>query len=190
MKGEITSRLSFPEVVLAELVEFDRELTRTVALGDQVGAFDAFAFLIDGDDYGSAKAVIETSKDVYVELDVPSLISEGDEIAGRALVRCPGRGTISVRSAITSVEMEVEGAGRVEIPIRSAGEVMAEVVCGEHRDVTSKVIHRPGRETVTVSELRRLKSGEWLEADRVVVYPNPAYLLESTVSSLIQYPFG
>ena len=188
--GELTSRLSFLEVVLAELVEFDGELKRKVVLGDQIGAFDVFAFLMDGDDYGSAMSVIETSKDLYVELDVPSLISEGDEILGRAMVRCPGKGTVSVRSAITSVEMEVEGARRVEIPIRAAGEVMAELVCGASRDITSRVIHRPGRETVTVSELHLLKPGKSVEAERVVVYPNPAYLIEGTVSSLIQYPFG
>jgi len=190
LNGELTSRLSFPEVVLAELVEFDGELRRKVVLGDQIGAFDAFAFLIDGDDFLSAKSVIETSKDAYVELDIPSLISEGDEIVGRAMVRCQGKGTVSVRSSVASVEMEVDGARCVKIPIRSAGEVMAELTCGALKDVTSRVIYRPGRETVTVSELRRLNPGESLEAERVVVYPNPAYLLESTVSSLIQYPFG
>lgn len=188
--GTFKSRLSFPEMLLVELVDFEGELKRKVTLGDQIGAFNVYAFLIDREDYGTAKATIQSSKEVYVELDIPAILSPGDEIYGKVMARCPEKGTVSARSAITSIEAEIDCVKTLEIPLISAGEVMAEINSSAGRDLTSRVISRPGKESVTVSELRWLKPGESIEGERIAVYPNPACLVESAVSSLVQYPFG
>ena len=184
------TRLDFPQVILAEIVDFDERLEKKIKLGEQIGAFTIFAFLIDKMDFTSTTHKVETSREVYVELDVPSLMSPGDEITGRAYARCPDTGELSVRTPITSVTDMVNKHGVFEIPIKSAGEVMAELECPQGKDATGKTIMLPGKEKITTSKLIWLKPGESIKAGRIIVYPGPGNLMKDSVDSLIRYPFG
>lgn len=185
-----TTRLDFPRIILSEMADFFGTLTKRLKLGDQIGAFSIFAFLIDGEDYTSTKASVETSQEMYAELDTPALMSPGDEITGKVLAKYPGEGALTIRTSLETVEEKVKNFGSFEIILKSAGEVMAQVDGQAGSDVTSKIITIPGRETVTVSELRWLKPGESAEGEKVVAYPNIGWLIKDSVEALVQYPFG
>lgn len=185
-----TSRMDFPEVILAELSDFDERLTRKVKLGDQIGSFTIIAFLLDGMDYISESRQVEVSQDVYAELDVPALISPGDEIVGRVYARCPEKGSLKVLTSLTRIEKEVEKTGIFEITIKSAGEVMAELDTPQGRDTVGKTVGIPGREKIMSSRVVWLKPGETVTGEKIFVYPGVGYLLKDMVKPLVQYPFG
>jgi len=185
-----TTRIDFPEVLFADIIDFDGRFEKRVKLGDQIGSFTIFAFLIDGFDYKSTKKQVQTSQDVYVELDVPSLLSPGDEITGKVYAKCPDGGKLSVRGAFTSLEEEITKSGKFGILLKSAGEVMAQLDTDQGRDVTSKVILPPGKETITTSNLVWLKPGETISAGKVVVYPGVGYFIKDAANALVKYPFG
>jgi hypothetical protein len=189
-QGISSARMDFPHLLMAEMLDFDGRLKKKLKLGDQVGSFLVYAFLVDGFDYASASAQIETSQELYVELDVPSLMSPGDEIICRAIARCPGKGRVVIRTSQDVLEADVDGSGRVEFPLRAGGEVMAQVDWGGEGDVTSRTVGVPGREKVTVTSLRWLEPGEVLEGEKILVYPGIGHLVRDSVESLIQYPFG
>lgn len=184
------ARLHFPEVLFAEVLPFAGCLTQKIRLGEQIGSFNVYAFLMENEDFASAEAAIETSLQTYAELDIPSLISPGDRILGRVHARCPGLGLVSIRTSTTSREMEMNDSAMIEFPLDAPGEVAAEIHSPSGADVTSRVVTYPGRETITVSRVIRLRPGEFAEGERIHVYPSAALFLEGTVSSLIQYPFG
>ena len=185
-----TSRMDFPEIVLAEILDFDGKLTRKVKLGDQIGSFTILAFLMDGMDYISETKQTEVFQDVYVELNVPALISPGDEIMGKAYAKCREKGSLSILTSITRIDREVDKSGSFEIIIKSAGEVMAELDTPHGKDTVSKTIGTPGREKITSSQLRWLQPGENIKGEKIIVYPGVGYLLKDAVKPLIQYPFG
>lgn len=185
-----TTRMDFPELIFADIVEFDGRFEKKVKLGEQIGAFTIFAFLIDGFDFKSAKKQVQTSQDVYVELDVPSLLSPGDEIKGKVYAKCPDVGKLSVRSSLTSIEEEITKFGRLEILLKSAGEVMAELDSPTGKDITSKTILLPGKEKITTSNLVWLKPGESVSAEKVVVYPGVGFFIKDATKALVKYPFG
>jgi hypothetical protein len=185
-----TTRLDFPHLILAKLVEFDGEHTEKIKLGDQIGAFRIFAFLIDGFDFVSSQKQVETTQEIYLELDIPSLMSPGDEITGKIFAKCSGKGTIKVTSALSKMEKSVSGFGQYEIKLKSAGEVFGEISTPAGKDTTSKTIRVPGKETVTRSKIMWIKPGETVKSDKIIVYPNVGYLLQDAAKSLVQYPFG
>ncbi len=185
-----TSRMDFPEVVLAEMLDFDEKIIRKVKLGEQIGSFTIFAFLMDVMDYISESKQVEVFQDVYVELDVPALMSPGDEIMGKAYAKCREKGNLSILTSITRIEKEVKKSGTYEIAIKSAGEVMAELATPQGKDTVSRTIGIPGREKITFSQVKWLKSGETVKGEKIFVYPGVSYLLKDAVKPLVQYPFG
>lgn len=185
-----TSRMDFPEIVLAEMLDFDENITKKVKLGDQIGSFTIFAFLLDGMDYTSESKQVEVFQEVYVELDVPALMSPGDEIMGKAYAKCREKGSLKILTSVTGIEKEVDKSGTFEIIIKSAGEVMAELDTPHGKDTVSKTIGMPGREKITSSQIKWLKPGETLKGEKIFVYPGIGYLLKDAVKPLVQYPFG
>ncbi|MCD4785754.1 MAG: hypothetical protein K8T10_18190 [Candidatus Eremiobacteraeota bacterium] len=185
-----TTRMDFPELLFADIIEFDGRFEKKLKLGEQIGAFTIFAFLIDGFDFKSAKKQVQTSQDVYVELDVPALLSPGDEIMGKVYAKCPDEGKLSVRSALTSIEEEINKIGKFEILLKSAGEVMAELDSPMGKDITSKTILPPGKEKITTSNLVWLKPEESVRAEKIVVYPDVGFFIKDATKSLVKYPFG
>ena len=53
-----------------------------------------------------------------------------------------------------------------------------------------RTVQPPGVQTVTASRLEILRKGETVRAERVVVYPGPADVLQETIEALGRYPFG
>lgn len=185
-----TTRLEFPEIVTSQLIDFEGSHSEKIKLGEQIGEFTVFAFLVNGHDFKSARSNIKTTQEVYVELDVPSLMSEGDEITGKALASCPGRGEVSIKTSLTSTDRDVDKSAIIEFPVKSAGEVIAEIKSNGKKDVISKTIKRPGKEIITTSELRILEAGEEIESPGIIVLPGTSFMIKDSVKSLIQYPFG
>ncbi|MCE1245200.1 MAG: hypothetical protein LWY06_01005 [Firmicutes bacterium] len=185
-----TTRLDFPHLIFAKLIDFDSTHTEKVKLGDQIGAFKVFAFIIDGFDFISASKQVETTQEVYLELDVPALMAPGDEIIGKVYAKCPDNGKLTVTAALTRLEKSVKGSQNFEIKLKSAGEVFGELDSPSGKDVTGKTIKTPGKETITRSKIIWLNPGEKLKADKIIVYPNVGHLLNDSAKALVQYPFG
>jgi hypothetical protein len=185
-----TARMDFPELVCVESFALDGVAERTVKLGEQIGLWRCRAYLFSGADYAEATHDIQTSKDVYVELDLPAFMSPGDDVHARASYHAPAGGVVIVQTATGAMKKNVQGDGRFDVRLRGPGEVVATLSSGLGDDVLSRVVAVPGRQTVTVSRLAILSAGETVEGEVVAAYAGMGMVIKDTIESLIQYPFG
>lgn len=187
---ESTVRMDFPEMVCVESFALEGVAERTIKLGEQIGLWRCRAYLFSGIDYVEETHDVQTAQDAYVELDLPAFMSPGDEVFARARYHAPASGTLAVQTATGAIKKTVQGDGVLELRLKGPGEVVGTLTSSVGADVISRVVGLPGRQTVTVSRLAILNSGDTAEGALVVAYPNMGMVIKDTIESLIQYPFG
>jgi hypothetical protein len=187
----VPSREDFPELAYMELFPLEHVAERTVPLGDQIGTWRCRAYLVSGLDVLELTADVEAAKAVYAELDLPAIVGEGDDIlAGvRYHTQQPATMTITLPSGET-ISGGVMGHGTETFHLTEPGDLSVHIASAEGEDWTTRTVKPPGVQAVTVSRLDILKRGETIRAERVVVYPGPANVLQDTIEALGRYPFG
>lgn len=187
----VPSREDFPELAYMELFQVDGDAERTVPLGDQIGTWRCRAYLVSGLDVEELTADVEAAKAVYAELDLPAIVGQGDDIlAGvRYHTQQPATMTITLPSGQT-ISGAVMGHGAESFHLTEPGDITVHIFGQEGEDWTTRTVQPPGVQTVTTSRLEILKKGETIRAERVVVYPGPADVLQDTIEALGRYPFG
>ena len=184
------ARESFPEVIHCELFEVDGSIEKIVKLGDQVGTWRCQAYFFQGLDWVKQSQDVRAELDLYTELDIPALASEGDDVWGQAIYHTNSPATLTISTSQGVHEHHVSGDGMVEFPINGPGKIETNISTADKFDVGRWEIPQPGVETVTASKLKLLRPGELLEEKNILIYPTPAALLEETIGALLQYPFG
>jgi hypothetical protein len=187
----VPSREDFPELAYLELFPVEHVVERTVPLGDQIGTWRCRAYLVSGLDLLELTADVEAAKAVYAELDLPAIVGQGDDIlAGvRYHTGQPATMTITLPDGQT-LTGGVMGHGAETFHLTEPGDVTVHIASQEGEDWTTRTVGPPGVQTVTASRLEILKKGEAVRAERVVVYPGPADVLQETIEALGRYPFG
>jgi hypothetical protein len=187
----VPSREDFPEVAYMELFPVRDTVERTVPLGDQIGTWRCRAYLVAGLDVMELTTDVEAAKAVYAELDLPAIVSQGDDIlAGvRYHTQQPATMAITLPDGQT-VSGAVAGHGAETFHLTEPGDVTVHIASAEGEDWTTRTVKPPGVQTVTASRLEILRKDETIRAERVVVYPGPANVLQDTIEALGRYPFG
>ncbi len=187
----LPSREDFPELAYMERFPVEQVAERSVPLGDQIGTWRCRAYLVSGLDVLELTADVEAAKAVYAELDLPAIAGQGDDIlAGvRYHTRQPATMTITLPDGQT-ISGAVMGHGAETFHLTEPGDVTVHIYSQEGEDWTSRSVKPPGVQTVTASRLEVLRRGETIQAERVVVYPGPADVLQDTIEALGRYPFG
>jgi hypothetical protein len=187
----VPSREDFPELAYLELFPVRDTVERTVPLGDQIGTWRCRAYLVAGLDVQELTADVEAAKTVYAELDLPAIVGQGDDIlAGvRYHTQQPATMTITLPDGQT-ITGAVAGHGAETFHLTEPGDVTVHIASAEGEDWTTRTVKPPGVQTVTASRLEILRKGETIRAERVVVYPGPANVLQDTIEALGRYPFG
>jgi hypothetical protein len=134
---------------------------------------------------------VEAAKAVYAELDLPAIVGQGDDIlAGvRYHTQQPATMTITLPDGKT-ISGAVAGHGAEIFHLTEPGDIIVHIFSIEGEDWTTRTVKPPGVQTVTTSRLEILRKGETIRAERVVVYPGPANVLQDTIEALGRYPFG
>jgi hypothetical protein len=189
--AEIASREAFPELAYLELFPVREPAERTVRLGDQIGTWRCRAYLVAGLDVQELTADVEASKAVYAELDLPASLSPGDDIVAsvRYHTAQPATLTINLPGGQT-ISGAVLGHGTEPIHLTEPGEIMVHIWGEGGEDWSVRSVPPPGIQEVTASALEILQRGESMQAERVVVFPGPGYVLAETIEALGRYPFG
>jgi hypothetical protein len=164
---------------------------RTVPLGDQIGTWRCRAYLVAGLDVQELTADVEAAKAVYAELDLPAIVGQGDDILAdvRYHTQQPATMIITLPDGKT-ISGAVAGHGAETFHLTEPGDVAVHIFSAEGEDWTTRTVKPPGVQTVTASRLEILRKGEMIRAERVVVYPGPANVLQDTIEALGRYPFG
>jgi hypothetical protein len=174
-----------------ELFALQDVVERTVPLGDQIGTWRCRAYLVSGLDVLELTADVEAAKAIYAELDLPAIVGQGDDIlAGvRYHTQQPATMAITLPDGQT-ISGAVMGHGAETFHLTQPGDVTVHIFSQEGEDWTTRTVQPPGVQTVTTSRLEILKKGETIRAERIVVYPGPAEVLQDTIEALGRYPFG
>lgn len=180
------ARERFPALAHVEIAAVDGSVEREVTLGDQVGSWRVRAYVFSGPDVVELTRDVVATKDEFVELDLPAVSGDGDEVAGRVHYRAPAEALLTVTTRAGTWAQRVTGTGSVEVPLPGPGEVTAAL----GNDRVRRVVAAPGRETVTASRLTVLRRDQRVEGDRVMAYPTMAPLLREAVEALVRYPYG
>ena len=185
------SREDFPELAYLELFPVDRVAERIVPLGDQIGTWRCRAYLVAGLDLLELTADVEAAKALYAELDLPAIVGQGDDILAGVRYHSgqPAMMTITLPDGQT-ISGGVMGHGAETFHLTEPGDVTVHIFSQEGEDWTTRTVQPPGVQTVTASRLEILRKGETVRAERVVVYPGPADVLQETIEALGRYPFG
>ncbi|WXG47059.1 MAG: hypothetical protein WED05_10435 [Candidatus Atabeyarchaeum deiterrae] len=188
-------RAWFPKILACKLIEVEGVHEERVRLGDTITKWKVQVYAFADLDYISNSIDIEADRSVVVDVDVPSMIDEGDEYYGKAVYHvAEGKAKLRVKLPDGSFyEGEVEGDGFREFKLPGPGTVEAELTSPKGSDSIVKSVDPQVSEKVTVSALSLLEKGEELPIDvdrKVFIYTNVKSLLSYSVRSLIQYPFG
>jgi hypothetical protein len=191
----VPKREWFPKLLTCKLIEVDGVHEEHVKLGDTITKWKAQVYAFAGLDYISKSVDIEADKSIAVDVDVPSMMDEGDEYYGKAVYHvAEGKGNLRVRLSDGSFyEGEVEGNGFREFKLPAPGTVEAELASSLGSDSVIKRVDPQLCEKVTTSTVLLLENGEELDVDvgkKVFVYGSVKSLVSSSVKALIQYPFG
>ena len=84
----------------------------------------------------------------------------------------------------------VAGHGAEIFHLTEPGDLTVHISSAEGEDWTTRTVKPPGVQTVTTSRLEILRKGDTIRAERVLVYPGPANVLQDTIEALGRYPFG
>jgi hypothetical protein len=188
-------RAWFPKLLTCKLVEVDGVHEERVRLGDTITHWKVQVYAFADVDYISRFTSIEADKRVAVDIDVPSMIDDGDEYYAKAIYHiAEGKGTLRIKLPDGSFyEGEVEGDGIKEFKLPGPGAIEAEVASTIGDDLMTKEVNSQASERVTVSALSMLEKGEELRISagkRVFVYGSVKALLSDSVKALVQYPYG
>ena len=134
---------------------------------------------------------VEAAKAIYAELDLPTIVGEGDKILAAVHYHTQKPATMTI-TLPTGEEISggVMGHGVETFNLTEPGNVTVHIAGAEGDDWTTRTVDPPGVQTVTASRLEILKKGETVRAGRVVVYPGPGNVLKETIEALGRYPFG
>jgi hypothetical protein len=187
----VPSREDFPELAYMELFPVREVAERTVPLGDQIGTWRCRAYLVAGLDVLELTADVEAAKAVYAELDLPAIVGQADDIlAGvRYHTQQPATMTITLPNG-QIISGAVAGHGAEIFHLTEPGDLTVHISSAEGEDWTTRTVKPPGVQTVTTSRLEILRKGDTIRAERVLVYPGPANVLQDTIEALGRYPFG
>jgi hypothetical protein len=187
----VPSREDFPELAYLELFSVDRVVERTVPLGDQIGTWRCRAYLVSGLEVLELTADVEADQAIYAELDLPAIVSQGDDILSGVRYHTAQPATMEITLPDGEViSGAVMGHGLETFHLTEPGEIRVHIFNDEQEDWTARTVKPPGVQTVTASRLEVLKRGETVRGERVVVYPGPADVLQDTIDALGRYPFG
>jgi hypothetical protein len=187
----VPSREDFPELAYMELFPVYEIAERTVPLGDQIGTWRCRAYVVAGLDVLELTADVEAAKAVYAELDLPAIVSQGDDILAGVHYHTqqPATLTITLTDGQT-ISGAVMGHGAETFHLTEPGDVTVHISSAAGEDWTTRTAKPPGVQMVTASRLEILNRGETIRSERVVVYPGPADVLKDTIDALGRYPFG
>jgi hypothetical protein len=134
---------------------------------------------------------VEAARAVYAELDLPAIVGQADDIlAGvRYHTQQPATMTITLPNGQT-ISGAVAGHGAEIFHLTEPGDLTVHISSAEGEDWTTRTVKPPGVQTVTTSRLEILRKGDTIRAERVLVYPGPANVLQDTIEALGRYPFG
>jgi hypothetical protein len=188
-------RAWFPKLIAYKLIEVEGTHEERVKLGDTITQWRVQVYAFAGLDYISRSTSIDADKSVVVDVDVPSMIDDGDEYYGKAIYHiAQGKGTLTIKLPDGShYEGEVEGNGIKEFRLPGPGTIEVELTSPIASDSMIKQVEAQMSERVTVSAIILLDPGEELAIDsskKVFVYGSVKALLSDSIRALIQYPFG
>lgn len=185
-------RLDFPELIYCESFEVENKITKFVQLGDQIGTWKFQLYAFSGFDYVEDMKTTVATKDTFVEVDTPAFIAQGDSCFVDIIYNSPKEAdNLLVVEGIQSMEKRISGSGVERIEINKSGELRVKLIAPYFTDEVVKYVGMPCVEKVTTSQLYLMEAGEELKDFKsAVIYPSLSALIEDTVDSLIQYPFG
>ncbi|MGB8644276.1 MAG: alpha-2-macroglobulin family protein [Anaerolineae bacterium] len=184
------TRMEFPELAYVEFFELRDKATRTVKLGDQIGAWRVRAYVHQGVDYAELTHDVQADKPLYAELDLPVIASQGDEIIASVNYRTEDTATLTIATPFEQKQIRVRGNGSKTFAVKGPGRFEARIENTRGTDWMVREVHRPGKQQVTASRIAILDAGQTVRGDKVVVYDSPGQVLKETINALIHYPFG
>jgi hypothetical protein len=184
------TRMEFPELAYQEFFHMAGQAARTVRLGDQIGTWRVRAYICRGVDVQELTADVQAEKALFAEMDTPAIASEGDQISAVVNYQTPEAAELIIATPYGESRSQVEGSGRQHFTVRGPGRMEVYLNSGADSDWSVRHISPPGIQKVTASRLLLLDQGETVTGDRVVVYPTMGQVLKSTITALIDYPFG
>ncbi|MFQ6119845.1 MAG: alpha-2-macroglobulin family protein, partial [Methanosarcinales archaeon] len=185
-------RFEFPDLIFCEMFEVEGKVTKTVQLGDQIGTWKVQLYAFSGFDYVESSKTTVATKDTFVEVDTPAFIAQGDSCFVDIIYNSPkDADNLLVVEGIMPMEKRISGSGVERIEINKSGELRVKLIAPYFTDEVVKYVGMPCVEKITTSQLYLMEAGEELKDFKsAVIYQDWSALIEDTVDSLIQYPFG
>ncbi len=184
------TRMEFPELVHLELFYFEGEASRTIKLGDQIGAWRVRAYVIGGVDVQELTADVQADKPLYAELDLPAIASDGDDITAAVNYNTRSPADLVITTLFGETRARVNGSGAQTFTIKGPGKVDVRIENESGADWSVRDVARPGVQKVTASRLVILENGQTVSGEKVVAYPSVGHVLRDTIEALLRYPFG
>ncbi len=195
-------RADFPEMLLCETFDIEGTFEKEVKLGDSIGQWKVLAYFYNGLDFSEVTRRITADKDAFVELDIPSMLMEGDKVSAKVLFKAPvatdengnKRTPVSTLEVIQGehiIQKTVEGTGVEHIELLGPCKVVARISTPVGNDEVIREIFEPGIEVLQTSELVMLEAGDRCDGFKAaVVYPSMGELIKESVGCLLNYPHG
>jgi hypothetical protein len=184
------TRMEFPELAYLEFFEVEGQASRTVKLGDQIGAWRVRAYVFQGADYVELTSDVQADKLLYAELDLPAIASVGDDLLASVNYYTREPAELIIATAQGETRRQVKDSGMERFSILGPGRVQVRIENASGSDWTLRDVLWPGKQRVTASRLMILDKGQTARGERVVVYATPGQVLKDTITALIHYPFG
>ncbi len=184
------TRMDFPELAYIEFFELRDKATRTVKLGDQIGTWRVRAYVFQGVDWVELTRDVQANRPLYAELDLPVLVSQGDEIVASVNFQSDGPATLTIATPFEQKQKKVRGHGSQTFAVKGPGRFEVRIENAQGSDWTVRDVFKPGKQQVTASRIAILDAGETVRGEKVVVYDSPGQVLKETINALIHYPFG
>ncbi len=189
-KEELPPKLPLKEeeVILFEITPFRGKLAKKITLREPARRYQVYAFLINGYDFAQYTTIIQATSKFYIDWDIPTAIFNGDKITARAYVKAEEPSKFTLKTQDISLTQHIEKADVIEFPITKTGKIEAYLEYPEGKIYKEAYIEEIGRKKLTLSHIEILENEE--KKGKILVYPNPTYLIKDVAKSLLKYPFG
>jgi len=188
-------RTEFPEMLMFELMEVEGEKTVQIKLGDQVGVWKVYVYMFSGIDLIKHESSINATKDIAIDVDVPTFIGEGDKVMCKVdfNTKSPVQLSVMCNDEVIS-DIRAAGVGNAYIELDKPGMVGVAVQGFDEQDAVMKTVGRPAVAIIPTSKIMIPQKGDKIKKDektkRIVVYPKPVNVERDMITGLLQYPHG
>jgi hypothetical protein len=178
------------EVIAFKLLDIKGVTEEKITLPKSIASWKVKVFAVRGLEFEQQAKTIEAKQDNFVSVDLPAFVAAGDSIEAPVLYQVKGQGYLKIDAPGVSVSKSVTGSGTEMIVLRKPGTVKAVLKHAQGTEVFEAEVKEPGEAKLLFSNVRILDTGESVEGNFLVVYPNPLSLADEVIKGLIVYPFG